>query len=68
MLYEIQLVPYDPNWPLQFATEAASISSALGDNCITVHHVGSTAVPGLAAKPRLDILVVAKQRLTTIVS
>jgi len=68
MVYEIQLVPYDPNWPLQFATEAASISSALGDNCMRVHHVGSTAVPGLAAKPRVDILVVAHQRLTTIAS
>lgn len=66
MVYEIRVVPYDPNWPLQFATEAASISSAMGDNCIAVHHVGSTSVPGLAAKSRIDILLVVRQRKTTI--
>ena len=68
MKYEIQIVPYDSDWPLQFAVEKENILKALGDNCISVHHIGSTAVPGLAAKPRIDIMVVAKQRGTTIES
>jgi GrpB-like predicted nucleotidyltransferase (UPF0157 family)/predicted GNAT family acetyltransferase len=56
----IEVVPYDSNWPRIFETEAALISQALGDNCLEVHHVGSTSVPGLSAKPKIDIIAVVK--------
>ena len=58
MSKEIQVVPYDPNWPHIFEKEALLIRHALGDNCITIHHVGSTSVPGLAAKPTIDTITV----------
>ena len=53
---DIQVVPYDINWPQLFQIEAAIIKEALGGNCISVHHIGSTAVPALAAKPKIDII------------
>ena len=56
----IEVVPYDPNWPSAFETEAARIKQALGDNCIQVHHIGSTSVPGLAAKPIIDMMPVVR--------
>ena len=56
----IEIKPYDPNWPHIFEQEATLIQRALGDNCITIHHVGSTSVPGLAAKPKIDIIAVVR--------
>lgn len=56
----VQIVPYDPNWPQIFKEEAPRIKEALGDNCLDVHHFGSTSVPGLSAKPKIDILAVVK--------
>jgi GrpB-like predicted nucleotidyltransferase (UPF0157 family)/GNAT superfamily N-acetyltransferase len=54
----IRLVPYDPSWPQRFAAERAALSDAIGEWATGgIHHVGSTAVPGLAAKPIIDILV-----------
>jgi GrpB-like predicted nucleotidyltransferase (UPF0157 family) len=58
--YEIQVVEYDDRWPADFERLAARVSSALGDAALEIHHVGSTSVPGLAAKPVIDAdLVVA---------
>lgn len=58
---EITLVDYDPAWPAQFAEEAARIRTALGDSVVvTVEHFGSTAVPGLSAKPITDLLVAVR--------
>lgn len=54
----IEVVPYNPEWPRLFEIEAALIKKALGDICTDVHHVGSTAVPGLTAKPKIDIIAV----------
>lgn len=51
---------YNPEWPRMFEVEAAKIREALGDNCLAVHHVGSTSVPGLSAKPIIDIIGVIK--------
>ncbi|MDR3503580.1 MAG: bifunctional GrpB family protein/GNAT family N-acetyltransferase [Legionella sp.] len=54
----INVLPYDSHWPEQFTEEAQSIQKALGANCIEIHHIGSTAVPGLAAKPIIDMIPV----------
>jgi GrpB-like predicted nucleotidyltransferase (UPF0157 family) len=57
---EIVLVEYDPQWPALFEQAASQIREALGDAALQIHHVGSTSVPGLMAKPLIDInLVVA---------
>ena len=53
----IVIVPYDSEWPKKFETEKIAIQRALGAVVIEVHHIGSTAVSGLAAKPIIDILV-----------
>ena len=56
----ITISPYDPTWPVRYQREEARIRAALGDRALAVEHVGSTAVPGLAAKDRIDIdLIVA---------
>ncbi len=54
----VRIVPYDPNWPARFEQEQAALAPAIGD-CVMggIHHVGSTSVPGLEAKPTIDILV-----------
>lgn len=56
----INLVEYDPRWPALFEREAERIRSALGDKALRVEHVGSTSVPGLCAKPIIDILLVVR--------
>jgi GrpB-like predicted nucleotidyltransferase (UPF0157 family) len=53
----VEIVPYDDEWPTRFLSEKAVIQEAFGGVDIEVHHTGSTAVPGLAAKPIVDILV-----------
>lgn len=57
---QVELVPYDPNWPMQFEQEAEKLKAILGSNAEAVHHIGSTAIPGIYAKPVIDILVVVK--------
>lgn len=54
----ITLVPYDEHWPELFEREAERIRAALGERVLRIEHVGSTAVPGLSAKPIIDILLV----------
>jgi GrpB-like predicted nucleotidyltransferase (UPF0157 family)/GNAT superfamily N-acetyltransferase len=56
----IEVVSYRSEWPDLFEAEAKLIKQALGDNCVTVHHIGSTSVPGLASKPIIDMLPVVK--------
>jgi GrpB-like predicted nucleotidyltransferase (UPF0157 family) len=54
----IQLVPPDPGWPAQFELERAALEEAIGEwACGGIHHVGSTSVRDLEAKPIIDILV-----------
>jgi GrpB-like predicted nucleotidyltransferase (UPF0157 family) len=54
----IRIAPYDPAWPARFEAERDRLGIAIGEWVTSgVHHVGSTAVPGLAAKPIVDILV-----------
>ena len=52
------IVDYNPEWPRRFDAEAAKIRAALGERALLLEHVGSTSVPGLAAKPILDIVLV----------
>ena len=59
----IEVVTYSPQWPDLFELEAAHIKQALGTNCLIIHHIGSTSVPGLCAKPIIDILPVVKSIL-----
>src|SRR6202030_1812447 len=56
----IELVPYDPRWPALFAAEAPLVRVALGDQVLAIEHFGSTAIPGMAAKPIIDILVAVR--------
>jgi GrpB-like predicted nucleotidyltransferase (UPF0157 family) len=59
----VKLAPYDPTWPGRFEQFAARIRSMLGTTALAVEHVGSTSVPGLAAKDVIDIdLTVADPR------
>lgn len=54
----VHVVPYQASWPLAYAQEAALFKDALSGLLVSIHHIGSTAVPGLAAKPIIDILPV----------
>ena len=54
----IRLADYDREWPILFEREAARIRSLLGERALQVEHAGSTSVPGLAAKPVIDIVLV----------
>lgn len=51
----IHVVPYDATWPATYARLAEVIRGALGDRAVHVEHVGSTSVPGMSAKPTVDI-------------
>jgi GrpB-like predicted nucleotidyltransferase (UPF0157 family) len=53
----LEIVPYDPRWALEFEVERDRIQAALGSLAVRIDHHGSTAVPGLAAKPVIDIQV-----------
>ncbi len=50
------VVPHDPNWKLAFQVEAKAIENTLGNMPIQLHHIGSTAIPGILAKPIIDLL------------
>lgn len=64
----IEVVPYNSNWPIIFEEEAVLMQSTLQDNCLEIHHVGSTSVPGLCAKPKIDIIAVVKNGNASIAS
>ena len=58
---EVELVEYDPTWPALFVAEAARVRAALPDRLVgAIEHFGSTAIPGLLAKPVIDILVAVR--------
>jgi len=62
----IKVVAHDPLWSSLFDVEASGIKKALGDACLAIHHIGSTAVPGLAAKPIIDMIAVVEKPETSI--
>lgn len=53
----VELVPYDPAWAAAFERERTLITEVLRDAVVAIHHVGSTAIPGMLAKPVIDIMV-----------
>ena len=55
---KVQVVDYDPAWPGLFQREADRIRAVLGERVVQLEHVGSTSVPGLAAKPIIDIMLI----------
>jgi GrpB-like predicted nucleotidyltransferase (UPF0157 family) len=54
----VELVPYSPFWPEAAQREIEQITHAIGTALYGVHHIGSTAIPGLAAKPIIDLMPV----------
>lgn len=54
----VQVVDADPTWPARFAEARDQLRECLGPAALEIHHIGSTSVPGLAAKPTIDVLVV----------
>jgi GrpB-like predicted nucleotidyltransferase (UPF0157 family) len=54
---KVEVVPHDPRWRDAFEAEAGRVAEALGENVSAVHHIGSTAIPGIYAKPVVDLLV-----------
>jgi len=53
----VVVAPYDSAWPRLFDEEAARFRAALGDRILSIEHVGSTSIPGMDAKPILDLMV-----------
>ncbi|MFI9046988.1 GrpB family protein [Streptomyces sp. NPDC053427] len=53
----VEIVPYDAAWSAMFATWGTGLRAALGDTALRIDHIGSTSVPGLAAKPVIDIQI-----------
>lgn len=54
------ILPYDPTWPDAFAAEVELLYPILGKNALAFEHIGSTAVPGLAGKPTIDVLILVR--------
>jgi GrpB-like predicted nucleotidyltransferase (UPF0157 family) len=61
-----EISPYNPQWPLLFTAENRRIAEGFGAELIGTHHIGSTAVPGLSAKPEIDILVVVSEHINEV--
>lgn len=59
-----QLMPHDPNWKTSYQTEAPAIQRALGVNAVRIHHIGSTSIANIVAKPIIDILVEVNELMT----
>lgn len=57
---KIVVTPYNPDWPHIFEKEASKIRETIGANCIAIHHIGSTSVPGLSAKQVIDMIGIVK--------
>ena len=54
---KVEIVPHNPQWRNAFEVEAKHVAAALGENVVAIHHIGSTAIPNIYAKPVIDLLV-----------
>ena len=52
---------YDPLWIEKYRKESSLVKDILAENCVAIYHIGSTSVPGLAAKPIIDIMAVGQE-------
>jgi len=59
MASQVIVVPHDPSWASAFTRASAEAATALGSNLLEIHHIGSTSIPGIYAKPIIDMLAVA---------
>lgn len=57
---KVEVVPHSPKWQEIFKVESDRVIDALGKNVIAVHHIGSTAIPQIYAKPIIDLLIEVK--------
>ncbi|WP_270182332.1 GrpB family protein [Alkalihalobacillus sp. CinArs1] len=57
---KVEVRPYDVNWPKMFKQEVTNLKCIYGNRIVTVHHIGSTSIKGLKAKPIIDLLPVVK--------
>lgn len=57
---KLEVVPYNSEWPNMFQNERIALAQILNDELINIYHIGSTSIPGLIAKPIIDILIVVK--------
>ena len=62
----VMVVPYDPQWPAAFERAAREVKAALGESLLAIHHIGSTSIPGIHAKPIIDMLAVAGDLLQVV--
>ena len=60
MARKIEVVDYNPAWEKEFKEESKKIKAILGKNCLVVHHIGSTSVKGMKAKPIIDMMPIVK--------
>jgi len=58
---KVEVLPYDSIWPHLYLEEKKKTEAIFGNQLVSIHHIGSTAVPGLAAKPILDIMIVVAE-------
>ncbi len=59
--YPVPIVDYDPSWPLMFEKEKNAILEAIGEKVVAIEHVGSTAIPGMRARPIIDTLIALRR-------
>lgn len=57
---KVRIVPHNPYWSAIAKEESSLLATAIGSNLVAIHHIGSTAIPGIAAKPVIDLLPVVR--------
>ena len=57
----IEVINYDKTWKLKYKNEANRLNMLFKSILVSIHHIGSTSIPGMAAKPTIDILIVVSQ-------